>query len=125
MTELQQFLQLAQYLFRVWLEHSEPLFKCYLGVCFDELDEVTILSAFRIVNSNAAAAAFTQRFFERWPILKITRHMYLERHVVGRIVLCQNITEELRRVKAIILGQVFPKEFAAAYDATLPHGEKL
>ena len=77
------------------------------------------LAAFRVEYPDAAAAAFRQQLFENGAVLKILRHVDLERNVIGRIILRQDLAEKLRRIECIVLGQVFPKKFAAADDPPL------
>src|SRR5690606_33942173 len=74
---------------------------------------------------NAAAAALGQSLFENAAILEIYRHVYLERNVVGRVILSQNLAEKFACVERVIFDEVFPKEFAAADDLAFAHREKL
>src|SRR5436190_7143566 len=84
-----------------------------------------VLSAFRIEDLDAAAASFGQGLFQNSAVLEILRNVYLKRHVIRRVILRQDRTEERRRVERIIVGQVLPKEFAAADDSAFAHREKL
>src|SRR5690606_15575359 len=125
MREFENLLQLFKHLCRVGFEHAETLLKSDPRVRRNKIDEMAFGADLRVKDVNAAAAALGQSLFENAAILEIYRHVYLERNVVGRVILSQNLAEKFACVERVIFDEVFPKEFAAADDLAFAHREKL
>ena len=123
--QFKNLLQLFEHALHVGLQDAEALLERDLRVLLNEFYHLALLPALRVEYSHAPAFALRQGLLQQPAVFKVRRHVNLARHVVGRVVLREHVTQKRRRVERVVRGQVFPEELAASDDLPLAHSEEL
>src|SRR5438270_11134194 len=84
-----------------------------------------ILSPFWVKDPHPPSAPLCESFLQYFPVLEIPRNIDLQRNIIRRVILRQDIAQELGCVERTVVRQIFPKEFSSADDASLSHRKKL